>query len=329
MNAAFILALVRKCANTKKEIGQDDFLEMVEGLEEEEIQEVQSILLENGYKVLEESVCRAVYHDGRNICGLTNEELCVLAQGGSQEAKDALIINNDRLIHKIAIRIMKQYRRACFEEEDLYIEGCMGLMTAVEKFDVTLGFKFSTYACFWIRQAITREVMNNGYDVRLPIHIFEKVIKINKCRKMHRISSIAELCECVNRDYGTNYSVNEIAELHKYEDQYLNCASLNSVVKNGEGDGDELMDFIAAKQTVEEQVMEKIVSEELVKVVATLPEKEHKIISMRFGLEGYNRMTLEEIGERFHVTRERIRQIETKAIKRLSAKRRYLEGLYA
>ena len=89
------------------------------------------------------------------------------------------------------------------------------------------------------------------------------------------------------------------------------------------------MDFIAAKQTVEEQVMEKIVSEELVKVVATLPEKEHKIISMRFGLEGYNRMTLEEIGERFHVTRERIRQIETRAIKRLSAKRRYLEGLYA
>ena len=328
MNTSFIISLIKKYANFQQEISQDDFLELVDGLEEDEIQSVLSILTANGYKVIDESVNKTFYYTGGSLKGLTNEELCVLAQRGMKEAKDAIILNNDRLVHKIATRILKQYRVTALDEEDLFVEGCMGLMTAVEKFDVSLGFKFSTYACNWISQAITRAAINEGYSMRLPVHVFEQVIRINKCRKLHGASSISDLREYVNEDYETNYSYEEIKNLVMYADMYLHTSSLNKVINDSDGGDTEIMDFIPAKDNVEDQIVEKIVSEEISKLLDTLSEKEHTVISMRFGLEGYNRMTLEEIGTIYNVTRERIRQIESKAIKKLTSKKRKLEGLY-
>ncbi|WP_051217052.1 sigma-70 family RNA polymerase sigma factor [Butyrivibrio fibrisolvens] len=331
MNSGFILALIGKYANEDKEINQDDFLELVEGLEEDEIEAVLSIITRNGFTVIDESVNRTMFYDGKSLRGLTNEELCVLAQKGSKEAKDALILNNERLVHKIAVRILKQYRPTGLEEEDLYIEGCFGLMKASEKFDSSLGFKFSTYACNWIHQAITRAVMNDGYAMRIPVHVFEQVIKVNKCRKLHGANSVAELMEYVNHDYDADYSYEDIRKFVMYADQYLNTTSLNKIA-NDDADADtEIIDFVAASDNVEDQVMSDIVAEEISKILEILSDREHAVISMRFGLEGKDKMTLEEIGQKYNVTRERIRQIEANAIRKLSkpSSRRRLEGLYA
>lgn len=331
MNTAFILALIGKYADADKEINQDDFLELVEGLEEDEIESVLAILSKNGFKVIDESVNKTLYFDGSYLRGLTNEELCVLAQQGSKEAKDALIINNKNLVHKIAARVLKQYRPTGLDEEDLYIEGSIGLMTAVDKFNVSLGYKLSTYACNWIRQAITRAVMNDGYGMRLPVHMFEQVIRVNKCRKLHGANTIHELMEYVNSDYDTDYSYEDIQKLVMYADQYLNTTSLNKIA-NQDADADtEIIDFVAARDNVEDEVMCNVVAEEISKALDSLSDKEHAVISMRFGLEGNDRMTLEEIGHMYNVTRERIRQIESTAIRKLSkpSQRRRLEGLYA
>lgn len=331
MNTTFILALIGKFANTDKEICQDDFLELVEGLEEDEIEEVLTIFSRNGFKVIDESVNRTMFYDGKSLRGLTNEELCVLAQNGCKEAMDALIESNGRLVHKIAIRVLMQYRPTSLEEEDLYIEGCFGLMKAIEKFNASLGFNFSTYACNWIHQSITRAVMNDGYAIRIPVNVFEQVIRVNKCRKRHRATSISELMEYVNHDYEAHYSYEEIRKLVMYADQYLNTTSLNKIANNDVDADTEIIDFVSARDNVEDQVMSDIVVEEISKVLDTLSDRERAVISMRFGLEGKDKQTLEEIGQKYNVTRERIRQIESNAITKLSkpSRRRRLEEFYA
>lgn len=331
MNTTFIISLIRKYANNAKEISQDDFLELVEGLEEDEIEAVLAILTNNGYKVTDEAVNKSFYYTAGNLKGLTNEELCVMAQQGSKEAADALVTNNARLIYKIAERILNQYRPTVLEKEDLFIEGCLGMMKAINRYDVSMGNKLSTYACFWIRQAITRAVMNEGFGIRLPVHMFDQVILVNKCRKMHQGATMSELQFYVNNDFGKNYSFEDIQNLITYADKYLNTTSLNKVVNDAEGSDTEIMDFIPAKESVEDIVLQSIVSDEIIDLLNTLPEREHAVISMRFGLEGYRQMTLEEIGAIYNLTRERIRQIENKAIKKLSypSRRKRLEGLYA
>ena len=203
-------------------------------------------------------------------------------------------------------------------------------MKAAEKFEVSMGNKFSTYACWWIRQSITRDVMDNGYGMRLPVHVFEQVIRVNKVRKMLNGGTPEDIKNLLNSDFGKQYSVEEVEKLLMYGDQYLNTASLNKFVGNDDGDT-ELMDFIPFEINVEDEVMERAASEEIEKVLATLSEKENRIIHMRFGLGGRKPMTLEEIGEIYNVTRERIRQIEAKAIKKLKhPSRSYrLEAFYA
>lgn len=331
MNTTFIISLIRKYANNAKEISQDDFLELVEGLEEDEIEAVLAILTSNGYKVIDEAVNKSFYYTAGNLKGLTNEELCVMAQQGSKEAADALVINNDRLIYKIAERVLNQYRPTVLDKEDLFIEGCLGMMKAIDRYDVSMGNKFSTYACFWIRQAITRAVMNEGFGVRLPVHMFDQVILVNKCRKMHQGATMSELQFFVNNDFGKNYSFEDIQNLITYADKYLNTTSLNKVVNDAEGGDTEIMDFIPAEESVEDIVFQSIISDEIIDLLNTLSEREHAVISMRFGLEGNRQMTLEEIGAIYNVTRERIRQIENKAINKLShpSRRKRLEGLYA
>lgn len=320
MNENIIVKLIRKYANAAKEISQDDFLELVEGLEEQEVEIVLACIVENGFKVIDEAEKNKVSLDASKLIGLTNEELCVLAQRGSKEAMDALVIKNERLVYKIVSRELKQYKKNSLDEEDLYVEGSIGLMKAAEKFDIKMGNKFSTYACFWIRQAITRAIVDQGFIVRIPVHMFEQVILVNKCRKHNPSATISELQAIVNNDYEKNYTFEEVQQLLAYADEYLNTTSLNTVVNDGSGDaGDtEIMDFIPAEGNVEDEVMDSLLADEIRDLLKTLTEKEHKIISLRFGLEGNERKTLEEIGSMYDVTRERIRQIEAKTIKKLS-----------
>lgn len=331
LNTNVILSMVKGYTNRNNEISEDKFLDLVAGLEELEVNEVLDVLFNNKINVVEDAAdaCNST-SDYKKLQKLTNEQLCVMYQRGDMTALEALIVNNERLVRKIAIRVLRDYKPEILEAEDLYSVGNLGLMKAAEKFEVSMGNKFSTYACWWIRQSITRDVMDNGYGMRLPVHVFEQVIRVNKVRKMLNGGTPEDIKNMLNSDFGKHYSVEEVEKLLMYGDQYLNTTSLNKVV--GKDDGEtELMEFIPHDVNVEDEVMENIMCEEIEKVLATLSEKESRIIHMRFGLGGYNPMTLEEIGEIYQVTRERIRQIEAKAIKKLrhSSKRSRLEAFYA
>ena len=324
-----VLKMVQGFTNSNNEIEEDKFLQLVAGLEEEEAEEVVTILSDNNINIVEDaSDVLVAYGDYKKLQNLTNEELCVMYQQGDKTALDALCINNARLVHKIAMKTLKEYKPDCLTEDDLYVEGNFGLITAADRYNVSMGNKFSTYAVWWIRQAITREVMNNGYGMRLPVHMFEQVIRVNKVRKALRHATVSDIQEKLLEDYGREYTIEQVRQLLTYADKYLNTTSLNKVV--GDEDGDtEIMDFIPSVTYVEDEVMENVIHDEIEKALASLSEKESNVINLRYGLNGTAPMTLEQVGKIYNVTRERIRQIESKAIKKLakSSKRFGLEEL--
>lgn len=241
------------------------------------------------------------------------QELAKKVAEGSVEAKNLFIAYNSRLV----ISIARHYLDRGMEFEDLIQEGNLGLMKAVDRFDYRRGYKFSTYASWWIRQSISRSIANNGRTIRLPIHAYEEVSRYRRVAnylylKLNREATAAEI----------------MAEMHinvdKYNEILINnnkVDSLNSEVNSGvDSSGDELADFIADEtQNVEEEVLASALKDDINKVLDSgiLKEKEVQVIKMRYGLGGYQPMTLEEVGKKYHVTRERIRQIEYKALLRL------------
>ena len=248
---------------------------------------------------------------------LTNEEeqeLAILVEQGDLEAKQRLAEANLRLVVSIA----KRYVGRGMQFLDLIQEGNMGLMKAVDKFDHTKGFKFSTYATWWIRQAITRAIADQARTIRIPVHMVET---INKLIRVQR-NLLQEL--------GRDPSPEEIGkELHMAPDkvrEVLKIAqepvSLETPI--GEEDDSHLGDFI------EDDVIESpvdytnriLLREQLDEVMDTLTDREENVLRMRFGLDDGRMHTLEDVGKQFKVTRERIRQIEAKAIKKLRHPRR-------
>ena len=326
-----LLSMVKECTNGSNKLSEDKFLDMVSGLEEEEVEEALAVLAANNIEFIEEEADETGFTgDYEKLQKLTNEELCVMYRRGDKTALEALIAKNVGLVRGVANRILKNYSPEILDEEDLYIAGDMGLMTAAGKFDVSKSFKFSTYASWWIRQSVTREVMDHGYGMRLPVHVFEQVIKVNKVRRMLKDGTVEEIRDKLNSEYCRCYSIEEVEDYIMYGEKYLNTASLNKVIGGEDGDT-ELMDLLPLETNVEDEVMDHAATEEIYKALNTLREKEREVILMRFGLGGYYPMTLEEIGGIYHVTRERIRQIEEKALSKLRhPSRSYrLEAFYA
>ena len=329
LNAEYILSIVKGYTNKNNEIDEDTLLDLLEGLEEPEVNDVLAILKNNNITVIEDATEPVEqFHIYTKLQKLTNEELCVLYQRGDRAALDALCVNNARLVHKIAIRVMKEYRPEVLTEEDLYIEGNLGLVKAADMFKVEMENKFSTYACWWIRQSITREVMNNGYGMRLPVHMFEQVILVNRCRNALKGGTLIELVDMLNNNYGKAYTSEQVSKLLVYADKYLSTTSLNKVVGENEGDT-ELIEFIVDDYSVEDEAMDTILHEEIEMVLDTLTERESDIIHLRYGLDGGIPMTLEQVGKKYNVTRERIRQIEAKALRKLRhpSRSKRLEGM--
>ena len=325
-----VLRMVKLYTNIRNEIGQDDYLELISGLDKNEVYEVMQILYENHITVTEDSIEkeRSSYVYLNDNCNLTNEELCLIYQTGDESMLIALCKNNEKLVHKIAFRVMKEYNPESLTEEDLFAEGKQGLIKAAQMFKSDMGCKFSTYACWWIRQYITREVMNNGYFMRLPVHIFEKIIRINRVRKSLRNPTVSDIQLKLRANYGIDYSLEELRKLLMYADQYLKTSSLNKVI--GQDDKDtEIIEFIPSTVNVEDEVMQTVMAEEIDKVLSTLTDRESTIIRMRYGIGNYDPMTLEDIGKIYHLTRERIRQIEVKTLRKLRniCKKNRLEDL--
>lgn len=248
----------------------------------------------------------------------SNERLCALIQEGDELAKEEICIKNKRLVYKYAYGYDKYYNHK-LDFQDLVQVGFLGLLTGAEKFDISKGYQFSTYVVYWIKQQISREIMNNGYTIRIPVHMFEKIRQLDRVEeqlidelKLDRLPKVEEIAEAMEMD------VAEVRNLIRLRDQVKSTPSLDvSVGEDGDTPMWELIEDTFVEPT--EALSEKIALYEIFdKALAQLSPKEQKIIRLRFGLSDGERHTLEEIGQMLGVTRERIRQIEAKAIRKLS-----------
>lgn len=285
-------------------------LESEEELSDEEL----AITPENVDAFADDSV-RLYLREIGKIPLLTPEEEAELAQRivkGDKKAKDKMVESNMRLVVSIA----KRYGGRGLDFLDLIQEGNTGLLRAVEKFDPDKGFKFSTYATWWVRQAITRAIADQARTIRIPVHMVETINKV--------LRTTRKLTSELNRE-PTNEEIAKALDMEPEKVDYVmrikqDIASLDaSVGREGDDEDSVLGDFVEDEErdSPEESAANQILKEQLSEIIATLTDREQKIIRLRFGIGGGRPHTLEEVGNEFDVTRERIRQIEAKALSKL------------
>jgi RNA polymerase primary sigma factor len=314
-NAELLDALYTELADNNIEISTagvspGNFTDEWEAEEEEEEETTTAVYLDDD--VADDSV-RLYLREIGKIPLLNAEEELALAQrvvAGDKKAKDQMAEANMRLVVSIA----KRYVGRGLDLLDLIQEGNTGLLRAVEKFDPDKGFKFSTYATWWIRQAITRAIADQARTIRIPVHMVETINKLLRTQR--------RLTQELNRE-PTNEEIAKEMEIEVDKVEHImkikqDISSLDASIRDDEEDS-VLADFIEDEDTVspEESATGQLLKEQVKDMLGALTEREQKILKLRFGLEDGKSHTLEEVGQEFSVTRERIRQIEAKALAKL------------
>lgn len=260
----------------------------------------------------------------------SNDILCSLIQEGNRQATQDLCVKNKRLVDKYVLAYQKRYGNR-LDFEDLEQVGYVGLIKAANKFDFNQGTAFSTYAVFWIKQAISREIMDNGYAIRIPVYMMERINKVVHWNNIYNAQG-HELNERIGLIASElSLSDDTVRESLILKTNYLSYASLNAPV--GAEDETELGELLPEQgmPSVEDIISDNNLREVLQKVIETLTAKEQKVLRLRFGIDNGRTRTLEEVGKEFGVTRERIRQIEAKALRKLrhpSRSRQLVDFLY-
>jgi RNA polymerase primary sigma factor len=246
--------------------------------------------------------------DGPLLTRAEERELARLKDEGDEAAKRKLIVSNLRLV----MSITRNYTKAGVPLLDLIQEGNLGLIRAVEKFDYKMGYKLSTYATWWIRQAITRALADQGRTIRLPVHVAEQVRKVMKARRVlaQKLNREPTLAEVAKESGFTEERVQELLDL--VEDP----VSLETPVGDGESlYGDLIEDTKSARPDA--ATAEALRSSELAEALEHLNPRMRHVLARRFGLDGHSPQTLEEVGEGLGITRERVRQLESRALREL------------
>ena len=301
--------------NTPKptNLNDDDFDPTL--IDEEESEDLDSLTTGQYLDDVSDDSVRLYLREIGKIPLLSAEEEMDLARRiveGDKKAKDKMAEANMRLVVSIA----KRYSGRGLDFLDLIQEGNTGLLRAVEKFDPDKGFKFSTYATWWIRQAITRAIADQARTIRIPVHMVETINKLLRTQRrmtqeLNREPTIEELSKELDMEPEKIEYVIKIKQ---------DISSLDAGVgRDGEDDDSVLQDFIVDEDTVspEDSASNQLLKEQVQEILSSLSDREQKIVRMRFGLDNGKNHTLEEVGQEFAVTRERIRQIEAKALAKL------------
>ena len=313
-NIDLIVDNVEEVEEAEEELADDDEKDSEEEETESEDTEEEERAAEEHRKKPADSV-KAYLQDIGKIPLLTAEQEVTLAkkiQQGDMEAKERMINSNLRLVVSMA----RDYANRGLSFQDLIQEGNIGLMRAVEKFDPDKGFRFSTYATWWIRQSMVRAIADQSRDIRIPVHMTEQINRVNRAqRQLNQELNRDPTAQEIAKRLGEGMTAEKVREI-----QQIAMDTVSLETPTGDDDNSSLGDFIQDENAVNPMdfANNTVIKEQINKMLKELPEREEKIVRMRFGLDGTNQpKTLEEVGRQCNVTRERIRQIESKALRRL------------
>ncbi|MGO3017573.1 MAG: sigma-70 family RNA polymerase sigma factor [Anaerococcus sp.] len=297
--------------DAKEDFVDDDFDSFIEE-DDEEDEEDES--LGTFSKRMTNSIVARKRNDIIRLSDLTNEEIVEKFQDGNQNALGALVDKNQGLVRSRASYFYRSHGND-LELEDLVQSGMLGMIRAAEKFDLTLGYKFTTYAYKWIDKAIRKAINKEGHTIRIPAGKYLKLNKLKQILKANPEASDDEIYAILENEGINKKQADDLFLINRNQ---VNSTSLNINLDSEDSTGDELMDMVGDDSTpVDDQILEKDMEMFLLKALNQLTDREKQIIIYRYGLDNEKPKTLEEIGKIYNLSRERIRQIENQALGKL------------
>ena len=296
-----------------KGLTEDEKEEFDQFLEDEELEEDEYKDEEDRKKIKNSLVARQ-RSDIIRLSDLTNEQIVEQFQEGNQNALGALVDKNQGLVRSRASYFYRSHGND-LELEDLVQSGMLGMIRAAEKFDLTLGYKFTTYAYKWIDKAIRKAINKEGHTIRIPAGKYLKLNKLKQILKANPEASEEELYKILKQEGIDKKQADDLFLINRNQ---VNSTSLNINLDSEDSTGDELMDMVGDDSIpVDDQILKKDMEDFLMKALDQLSDREKKIIIYRYGLDNEKPKTLEEIGTIYSLSRERIRQIENQALGKL------------